>query len=242
MELKQNQQTIIEEKEDILKEMMKAGVHYGRAKRFTHPSMKPFLLRSNRNIEPIEFFNLKITLEKLQTVGEYLKNALKENKRVLFVGVTPASQAKIQELGEKLNQYYVNYKWIGGFLTNFQTIQARITYFKNLLEKEKTGELKNYPPAERAKIERELNKLKNLYSGIINLDSLPDLVFIVNLAFNQHKTALRECLKMKIPVIAVAGSDNDISRVNLFIPANDKAPRSIAWILDYLLSIINKNE
>ncbi len=242
MELKQNEQTIIKEMEDIFKEMMKAGVHYGRAKRFTHPSMKPFLLKSNRNIEPIDFFNLKITLEKLQTVGEYLKNALKENKRILFVGVTPASQAKIQELGEKLNQPYVNYKWVGGLLTNFQTIKARLVYFKDLLEKEKSGELKNYPPAERARIERELEKLKNLYSGIVNLDSLPDLVFIVNLAFNQHKTALRECLKMKIPIIALAGSDNDVSRVNLFIPGNDKAPRSIAWILDYLLSVISNNQ
>jgi small subunit ribosomal protein S2 len=232
----QAEKTII--KEDIFQEMMQAGVHYGRAKRFTHPSIKPFLLKSNRNIE---FFNLKMTLEKLHQVAEYLKDALKENKKILFVGVTPASQNKIQEIATKLNQYYLNYKWIGGFLTNFQTIQARLLYFRDLLEKEKNGEIKNYPPVERSRLERELEKLKNIYSGVVNLDSLPDIVFIVNLAFKQHKTAFRECLRMKIPVIALAGSDNDISKVSLFIPGNDKAPRSIAWQIDYLISLIQKN-
>ncbi len=235
MEQKQNEQTILKEKENILEEMMKAGVHYGRAKRFTHPTMTPFLLKSNRNIE---FFNLKITLEKLHQTADYLKNALEENKKILFVGITPASQTKIQEMAMKLGQYYITYKWVGGFLTNFQTIQARLLYYRDLLEKEKNGELANYPPLERSRLERELAKLKNLYSGVVNLESLPDVVFIVNLAFKQHKTALRECLKMKIPVIAVAGSDNDISRVHLFIPGNDKAPKSIAWIIDYLLSLI----
>ncbi len=235
----QNQKTILQEKEtNVFEEMMKAGVHYGRAKRFTHPSMKPYLIKSNRNIE---LFNLKITLEKLKQVAEYLKNALAEKKVILFVGAYPAAQNKIQELAIKLNQPYMTYKWVGGFLTNFQTIKARLLYFKELLEKEKSGEIKNYPPAERARIERELEKLKNIYSGVIDLENLPDIVFIVNLFFPQHKTALREAKRLKIPVIALTGSDNDISKVDLFIPGNDKAPRSIAWVLDYLLSLLNTN-
>jgi len=221
--------------ESIFEEMMKAGVHYGRAKRFTHSSMKNFLLKSNKNIE---LFNLKFTLEKLNQVAEFLKKALQENKKILFVGTTPASQAKIKEMAEILNQYYIIYKWIGGFLTNFQTIQARLLYFKDLLKKEESGEIKNLSPHQRSKIEKELQKLKNFYSGVVNLDSLPDIIFIVNLAFKQHKTAVREALKMKIPIIALAGSDNDVNNIFLFVPGNDKAPRSISWQIDYLVSKI----
>jgi small subunit ribosomal protein S2 len=120
-------------------------------------------------------------------------------------------------------------------LTNFQTIQARLLYFRELLKKEESGEIKNLPPHQRSKVEKELQKLKNLYSGVINLDSLPDIIFIVNLAYKQHKTAQREALKMKIPIVALAGSDNDVSKVFLFVPGNDKAPRSIAWQVDYLI-------
>lgn len=233
----QNEEKKIKE-ESIIEEMIKAGVHYGRAKKFTHYSIKPYLIKSNRNIE---LFNLKITLKKLNEAAEYLKNSLEENKKILFVGVTPASQNKIKEIAIKLNQPYMAYKWVAGLLTNFQTIQARLIYFKNLLDKESSGEINKYLPAEKAKLERELEKLKDIYSGIVDLNSLPDVLFIVNLAFSQHKTALREAKKMKIPVIALTGSDNNISKVDLFVPGNDKAPRSIAWQLDFIMSALNKN-
>lgn len=221
------------DQEGIFAEMMNAGVHYGRAKRFTHPSIKPFLITTNK---PIELFNLKFTLEKIEECVKFLKQALDEKKVILFVGTSPASQNKIKEFASAFGQPYLNYKWVGGFLTNFQTIQSRIIYFKELLQKETSGELQNYSPKERSKIERELKKLKNIYSGVINLERLPDIVFIVNLAYKQHKTALKEALKMNIPVVAIAGSDNDVSQVKLFIPGNDKAPKSIGWILDYLKS------
>lgn len=229
-----NQEQLVTE-DSILEEMMKAGVHYGRAKRYTHPLMRPFLLRTTKNIE---LFNLKITLEKLNEVANFLKNALTEGKTILFVGVTPAAQNKIKEIGETFNQPYLNYKWVGGFLTNFQTIQARLLYFRNLLKKEEDDELKEYLPKERNKIEKELQKLKNIYSGVINLEKLPDFLFIVNLAFPQHQTVKREAVKMKIPIIAISGSDNDIFNLHLFVPANDKAPRSIAWLIDYLINKI----
>ncbi len=224
--------------ESLLEEMMKAGVHYGRAKRYTFPLMRPFLLKTNKNIE---LFNLKITLQKLNEMADLLKKALAENKTILFVGVTPAAQNKIQEIAETFNQPYLNSKWVAGFLTNFQTIQARLLYFKDLLQKEASGELKEYPPQERNKIERELQKLKNIYNGVLNLEKLPDFLFIVNLAFPQHQTAKREALRMKIPILSLSSSDNDIANVFLFVPANDKAPRSISWLIDYLINKIKTN-
>jgi small subunit ribosomal protein S2 len=215
----------------LIEEMIKAGVHYGRAKCWTNPSIRPFLLRSNKNIE---LFNLKLTLAKLNEVIDFLKKNLEENKIILFVGTTPASQLKVKELAVELKQPYVVYKWVAGLLTNFQTIQARLIYFRELLKKENEGELEKYQPKEKSKLERELQKLKNFYSGLIGLERLPDLVFIVNLAYKQHQTAIREALKMKIPIVAIAGSDNNVSNVNFFIPANDKAPRSIAFLIDTL--------
>lgn len=221
--------------EELIEEMMRAGVHYGRIKKYTHPLMKPFLLKTNKNIE---LFNLKITLEKLNELGEFLRQILHDGKTVLFLGTTPASQMKIQEIATIFNQPYINYKWVAGFLTNFQTIQARLLYFKDLLKKEESGELKNYLPQERSKIEKELQKLKAIYSGVINLDKLPDFIFVINLAFNQHITAKREAVKLGIPILAIAGSDNDIFNIFKFVPANDKAPRSISWLIDYLIKKI----
>jgi len=225
--------------DQIFEEMMKAGVHYGRAKKYTHPLMKNFLLRSNKNIE---IFNLKFTLDRLNQMVEYLKKALSDNKKILFVGTTAASQNKIREIAETFNQPYINYKWIGGFLTNFSTILARLIYFRSLLEKETSGELNSFSALEKSRLEKEINKLKNLYWGVRDLESMIDCVFVVNLAYNQHRTLKREALKMRIPILALAGSDNDVSNVTLFVPANDKAPRSISWQIDYLISKIKDSE
>lgn len=234
------QQTKLVSEEKLIEEMISAGVHYGKAKRYTHPLMKPFLLFKSNNLNKnnIEFFNLKLTLEKLNEMTSFLKKVFSEGKIVLFVGTTPACQNKIKMIAETFNQPYLNNKWVPGFLTNFQTIQARLLYFKNLLKKEESGELEAYPLKERNKIENELKKLKAIYSGVINLERLPDFVFIINLAFPKHKTAKKEALKMKIPILSISGSDNDIFNVFKFIPANDKAPRSISWLIDYLINQI----
>lgn len=219
------------ENETVFEEMQKAGVHYGRAKRYTHPTMRPFLLKSLYNIE---IFNLQFTLQKMNEVATVLTDFFRANKKILFVGVTPAASSRLTQFALTFNQPYLTYKWVGGFLTNFSTTLSRLTYFRELLKKEESKELEEYPPKERAKIERELNKLKNIYSGVINLENLPDALFIVNLAYPSHQTAKREALKLKIPLIALAGSDNDLTGVEFFIPGNDKAPRSIAFIMDYL--------
>lgn len=222
--------------ESLLEEMMKSGVHYGRGKKYTHPSMRPYLLKSLRNIE---IFNLNLTLQKLNEVCDFLTKLLDEKKLILFVGISPASSEKIREIAERFKQPYLNYKWIGGFLTNFQTILSRLAYFKNLLQKEESRELKEYLPKERSIIEKELNKMKLIYGGVKDLERLPDAIFIVNLAYKPHLTAKKEALKVNLPIISISGSDNDISKVKYFIPANDKAPRSISFLLDYLSTKIS---
>jgi len=225
-------------KEDIIKEFLANGCHYGRAKRFTHPSMRIFLVKNNK--KNIEIFDINKTIEKLNEAGNYLANAIKEKKTILFVGAKPAAEKPIQKIGEELGMPYMVYKWVGGFLTNFDTIKTRLIYLKELLEKEASGELENYPPQDRQRILRELDKMKKIYGGAINLENLPDIIFIVDLNFKSHRTAVREALKKEIPIVAICGSDNNVERVKIVIPANDKAPRSISFLIDYLINKIKE--
>lgn len=226
-----------EEKQESFEKIFLAnGVQYGRSPRFTHPSMRPFLKRVfvGKIRSSLEIFDVRRTYEYLKQAASYLKNLLQENKIILFVGITPGASKPVEDLANLLGQPYLNYKWVGGFLTNFETIKARLLYFKKLLEKEKSGIFDQYPPKERKRFVDELEKMKKIYSGVKDLEKRPDCVFIVNLAYKQHRTAKREAVKLKIPIVALAGSDNDITNVDFVIPGNDKAPRSIATVLSYL--------
>jgi len=229
-------QTEVNQGISLIKEMMANGVHYGRAKRFTHPSIKPFLQSYQRG--NIETFDLKKTIGALNQMVALLVEAIKTGKTILFVGTQPAAQESVKKFAQKLRQPYIIHKWVGGFLTNFETIRSRLIYFKELLVKEESGEIANYPIKDAQRMRRELEKMKRLYTGVIDITEVPDYVFIVNLDFRGHRTAVRECVAKQIPILALAGSDNNVTNVKLFIPANDKAPRSINFILKKLLERI----
>jgi len=215
------------------------GCHYGRAKRFTHGSMKKYLLKSEKRGN-IEFFNLNKTIEGLNAAANFLTELIKEQKIILFLGAKPAAEKAIEKIAKEFNMPYMSYKWVGGFLTNFETIKIRLEYFKSLLQKEESGEINDYPPADKRRILRELDKMKKVYTGVKDLEKIPDAIFIVDLKYPAHITAKREAIKLNIPIIAICGSDNDISDVTVVIPANDKAPSSINFLIDYLITKIKE--
>lgn len=226
-------------KEKKLEEELKIyGCHYGRAKRFTHSSMKKFLIKKNKS--NLEFFNLVKTIEGLNQAVNFLAELLQNQKIILFVGAKPASEKAIRKIAQEFNMPYIDYKWLGGFLTNFGTIKTRIEYFKDLLGKENTGEIENYPPKERNRVLRDLVKMKKIYTGVMNLEKLPDALFIVDLNYPSHQTAKAEAIKKGIPIVAICGSDNDINNVTVVIPANDKAPSSINYLVDYIINKIKE--
>ncbi len=230
------EQTEIKEKK--LEEALKsAGCHYGRAKRFTHPLMKKYLLRFERRGN-IEFFNLNKTIEGLNAAANFMSELIKNEKTILFLGAKPSAEKAIEKIAKEFNMPYMNYKWVGGFLTNFETIKTRLEYFKSLLEKEESGEIENYPPVEKKRILKELDKMKKIYNGVKDLNKLPDVIFIIDLRYPPHETAKREAIKKNIPIIAICGSDNNIRDVNVVIPANDKAPSSINLLIDLLIEKI----
>lgn len=227
-----------ETKEKKLEEELKsAGCHYGRAKRFTHPLMKKYLLKIEKRGN-IEFFNLAKTIEGLNQATNFMANLIKEGKIILFVGAKPSAEKAIEKIATEFNMPYMNYKWVGGFLTNFETIKLRLEYFKSLLQKEETKEIEDYPPADKRRILKELDKMKKIYGGVRNLNNLPDALFIVDLRFPPHETAKREAIKKNIPIIAICGSDNNIQNVDIVIPANDKAFSSINFLVDLLIERI----
>ena len=226
------------EDKQIVKELLESGCHYGRAKRFNHPLMKRFLLKNNKR--NVEIFDLNKTIEGLNEAVNYLTSALREGKIILFVGAKPAAEKPIQKIAETFNLPWITYKWIGGFLTNFETIKNRLVYFRELLSKESSGEIENYPPQEKNRIMKELDRMQKLYSGVKNLDRLPDIIFIVDLKHKAHQTAVREAVKKSIPIVAICGSDNNPANVRVIIPANDKAPRSINYLIDYLIKRIKE--
>jgi small subunit ribosomal protein S2 len=221
-----------ENKDEIIKEMLENGVQYGRAKRFTNPKLRDYLLKSNKTVE---IFDAAQTLDCLDKIADFLEQLLAEKKTILFVGVQPAASESIKKIAMALEQPYLIFKWVGGFLTNFTTIKARIQFFEQLKEKKESGEIDSYPPVEKHRILRELQKMENLYSGAINMAKLPDAIFTANLEYKPHRTMQREAKRIGIPIIGICGSDNDPDKFKIFAAANDKAPRSINWIIDYLL-------
>ncbi len=219
--------------ESLLKLMLASGVHYGRAKRFTHPSVKEKLLPNHKS--NIEIFDLGQTLSALDRIADLINKIIDQGKSILFVATQPAAQETVKKIATELSMPYLNTKWVAGFLTNFETIKSRLTYFKELSAKAASGEINNYPIKEAKKMERELEKMKQIYGGVATIEKLPDFVFIINVNYPSHRTVVREAIKTKIPIIAIVGSDNNIEVCFDAISANDKAPRSINFIVAYLL-------
>lgn len=143
----------------------------------------------------------------------------------MFVGTKPQAQNVIQVQAESAGMPFVNHRWLGGMLTNFKTIIKRVIYLKELISLEDSGEINAYPKPERLRIRREVTKLTRSIGGIVNLSKIPDAIFIVDLM--NESTALTEANKLGIPVIGLADSNVDPTGVDIVIPGNDDAIRSI---------------
>jgi len=213
----------------VLREMMKAGLMYGHKKSKTNPKFKPYIHITRNEIEIID---LAQTLSALESAVKFIKQQIKEGKVVLLVASQPAAKEAIENLAKKFNFSYINEKWIGGLLTNFKVISQRIEYFKKVQADFERGEFDKYTKKERVMINRNIYRMKKMFTGLENLTKLPDVIFIIDLSLKGHTTAVREARRMKIPIVAVLDSDDDPDSVNFPIPANDHAKMSIDWIMN----------
>ena len=205
-----------------MKELLEAGVHFGHQTQRWNPKMDNYIYGDKSGIHILD---LRITYEAIAQAEEFVQKIVANSGKVLFVGTKPQAQNVIQEQAESAGMPYVNHRWLGGMLTNFKTIIKRVIYLKELISLEESGEINAYPKPERLRIRREIAKLTRSIGGIVNLSTIPDAIFIVDLM--NESTALTEANKLGIPVIGLADSNVDPTGVDIVIPGNDDAIRSI---------------
>jgi len=213
----------------MLQEMAELGMLYGLSKSKTHPRMKPFIHSTRSGTEIID---LEKTISSLKAAGEFLKGIAASGKAILFVGTTPASRKAIKEFAEKLNYPYVTKRWLGGTLTNFKVISGRVEYFKKLVSDKESGQLSKYTKKEQLMIDRQIEKMKTIFSGIKNMKELPGALLVVDP--KEHSTALREARGVGLPVAAILNTNANPGQIDYPIPANDRNQKCVAWILNFL--------
>jgi small subunit ribosomal protein S2 len=210
--------------------LFKAGAHFGFIKSRRHPTVSPYIFGVKNRVE---IFNLEKTEESLSAALEFMKKLGEEKKTVLFVGGKSEAKRSIKKAGESLNQPYVAGRWVGGTISNFIEIKKRIEKLLDLTSKREKGELGKYTKKERLLIDREIARLETLFSGLVSLTKAPDALFIVDP--KKEHNAFAEARALNIPVIALCGSDCDISDVTYPIVANDATLSSVSYIVDQVI-------
>jgi small subunit ribosomal protein S2 len=217
------------------REMMDAGVFYGRKKSKTNPKMRPFVLGNRGGIEII---NLEKTEALMDAAAAFIKEKVRNNGLVLVVGTEPAAETTVIALGKKFSVPYVTTRWVGGAVTNFKIISKRVDHLKQLRTDLASGALNKYTKKERLEMEREMRRLEELMGGLENMTREPDVMVIIDPIL--HHTALAEAITKKIPVVALANVDADPDKIDYLIPGNDKAKKSIEWFLERITKAIEE--
>ena len=222
--------------ESDLENMASSGVHLGSLRHYSHPKMKPYVW-SGKNV--FQIIDLQKSKKMLVEAINFLTSVKKKGGMILFVGTGLAAKDIVKNVAEELNMPYVVERWLGGTLTNFPTISRRIDYLKNLENQKKSGEFEKYTKYETLKLEKKIIKLNKYLNGLLNLNRLPDAVWVSS--GNYDKIAAVEAIKKSIPVTGIVNTNSDPALFNYPIPANDIALNSVSFILnsvkDALISV-----
>ena len=225
---------VINEKElETVKEMMKVGLMYGHKKAKTNPKFKQYIYGARNGVEIID---LSQTITTLEEAVKFLKSQIKEEKLILVVATQAAAKDAVDLLAEKFKFQRINERWPGGLLTNFGVLSKRIEYLKKIEADLQSGKLDKYTKKERVMINREIERMKRLFGGLRDLTRLPDLIFVIDPSIKGHTTAIHEAKITKIPVMAILDSDDDPSKVDWPIPANDHSKMSIDWVINKIIN------
>jgi small subunit ribosomal protein S2 len=208
------------------REMIDAGVFYGRKKSKTNPKMRGFVIANRGGIEVI---NLEKTEETLSRAAAFVTEKVRNGGFALFVATEPAAEASIIAIAKKFGMPYVSNRWVGGTITNFKIIGARVDHLKKLRADLASGALDKYTKKERVEIDREIHRLEELMGGLETMAREPDLFIVIDP--NLHSTAIREARVKRIPIVALANVDADPDVIDYLVPGNDKAKKSIEWFL-----------
>lgn len=207
-----------------MKELLEAGVHFGHQVRRWNPKMKEYIFGERNGIYIID---LQKTQRMFREAISFVTNLIAEDKgkTVLFVGTKRQAQDAIREESEKCGQYYVNQRWLGGLLTNFQTVQKSIKRLKDLESMQTDGRYEKMTKKERIKLDRERESLNKNLSGIKSMSRLPDAIFIIDV--KKEEIAVAEANRLGIPIVAVVDTNCSPEGIDYVIPGNDDALRAV---------------
>ena len=220
-----------------LSQLLEAGVHFGHKAHRWNPKMFPYIYSEVNNIHILDLIQSATLLKKAM---RYLEVAASKNQKVLFVGTKRQATTLIAQEAKRSNSYYVNHRWLGGMLTNWTTMKERIEKLKDLEKQESEGTFELLTKKEGALRRKELAKLRKYLDGIKSMTTLPDVVIIIDQ--RREITAIAECRKLGIPVVSILDTNCDPDLVDIPIPGNDDAVRSIKLILTLLTDSIIKGQ
>jgi small subunit ribosomal protein S2 len=209
-----------------IEEMMEAGMHFGHNTSRWHPKMKPFIFGARRNVYIID---LSKSQKMLENALNFMETLAREGKTILFVGTKNQAKKIIKETALAVEMPYVSEKWLGGLLTNFSIFKKMIRKYRDLLEEKNSGKLDRYTKKERLTIEREISRLEIKVGGLVNLQKLPDALFVWDI--KKEKTAIAEARTKNVPIIAICDTNVNPEMVNYPIPGNDDASKTVNLIL-----------
>lgn len=209
-----------------MRQMLEAGVHFGHQTRYWDPKMAPFIFGERNKIHII---NLEQSLPLYQDAVNYIGKLAANGGRVMFVGTKRAACDAVAEEATRSKMPYVNHRWLGGMLTNFRTVKRSIKRFKELQEQSTDGTFDKLGKREVLSLQREMDKLERAFGGIVEMESLPDALFVIDVGY--ERIAIQEARKLGIPVIAVVDTNNSPREIDYVIPGNDDATRAIRLYL-----------
>ncbi|SEM47820.1 SSU ribosomal protein S2P [Mesobacillus persicus] len=205
-----------------MKQLLEAGVHFGHQTRRWNPKMKKYIFTERNGIYIID---LQKTVKKVEEAYNWVKELAAEGGTVLFVGTKKQAQDSVKEEAERSGMYYVNQRWLGGTLTNFETIQKRIRRLKDIERMAEDGTFEVLPKKEVVQLNKELDRLEKFLGGIKDMKGLPDALFIIDP--RKERIAVAEARKLNIPIVGIVDTNCDPDEIDVVIPANDDAIRAV---------------
>jgi small subunit ribosomal protein S2 len=218
-----------------MRQLLEAGVHFGHHTRRWNPKMAPYIFGKRNSIHII---NLEKTVPMLHEALEAIQSIAKNGGKFLFVGTKRSASDLIAQAATNCGQYYVNHRWLGGMLTNWETVSKSIKKLKNLEDRISSGEINNLTKKERLNIERQKEKLDLTLGGIKDMNGIPDALFVIDT--NKEAIAVLEANNLNIPVIAICDTNTNPSNVDYPIPGNDDALRAISLYCDLIAASVLK--
>ena len=213
-------------------DLLGTGAHFGHVTRKWDPNFKPYILLGKNGVHII---NLELTIESIQKASSFIKDIVKKNGEILFVGTKKQAKDIIQQEADRCSMFYIVERWLGGTLTNFSTIKKSIKRLK-MLEKEGSNLYENMTKKETQMLNREKVKLADQHRGIKDMRRLPDVLVIVDAQYED--TAIKEAKRLEIPVVAIVDSNTNPRKVDYPIPANDDSIRTIQLLINEIVNTI----